>query len=88
MTEFVTRFLVSVIKCFVFQLDVQLKAAFAVVPTNNICGRSLSLKIPVISDELGKDREVFTTSGTYPWLLRIHVSFNLSAPNIQLWTFL
>ena len=45
MTGFVTRFLVSVIKCLVFQLDVQLKAAFAVVPTNNICGRSLSLKI-------------------------------------------
>ncbi len=22
---------------------------------------------PVISDERGKDREVFTTSGTYPW---------------------
>ena len=46
MTGFVTRFLVSVIKCFVFQLDFQLKAAFAVVPTDNICGRSLSLKIP------------------------------------------
>jgi hypothetical protein len=43
---------------------------------------------PVISDELGKDREVFTTSGTYPWSLRLHVSFNLSAPNIQLLTFL
>jgi hypothetical protein len=36
MTGFVTRFLVSVIKCFVFQLDLQLKAAFAVVPTDNM----------------------------------------------------
>jgi hypothetical protein len=45
MTGFVTRFLVFVIKCFVFQLDFQLKATFAVVPTDNICGRSLSLKI-------------------------------------------
>jgi hypothetical protein len=42
---------------------------------------------PVISDELGKDREVFTTSGTYPWSLSLHVSSNLSAPNIQLWMF-
>jgi hypothetical protein len=47
MTGFVTRFLVSVIKCFVFQLDFQLKAAFAVVPTDNICGWSLSLNILV-----------------------------------------
>jgi len=47
MTGIVTRFLVSVIKCFVFQLDFQLKAAFAVVPTDSICGQSLSLKIPV-----------------------------------------
>jgi hypothetical protein len=39
--------LVSVIKCFVFQLDFQFKAAFAIVPTDNICGRSLPLKIPV-----------------------------------------
>jgi hypothetical protein len=67
MTGIVTRFLVSVIKCCVFHLDFQLKATFAVVPTDNICGRSLSLKIsfdmnsiknlvtiPVISDELGK----------------------------------
>ena len=47
MTEFVTRFVVSVIKCFVFQLDFQLKAAFAVVPTDNIYGWSLSLNILV-----------------------------------------
>jgi hypothetical protein len=25
------------------------------------------VKNPLISRELGKDREVFTTSGTYPW---------------------
>jgi hypothetical protein len=47
MTGFVTRFLVSVIKFFVFQLDFQLKAAFAVVPTDNIYGWSLSLNILV-----------------------------------------
>ena len=50
MTGFVTRFLVSVIKCFVFQLDFQLKAAFAVVPTDNIYGWSLSLNISLHYD--------------------------------------
>jgi len=30
--------------------------------------RSVNLVVnPVISHERGKDREVFTTSGTYPW---------------------
>jgi hypothetical protein len=29
------------------------------------------VKNPVISDELGKDREVFTTSGTQPWSLSL-----------------
>jgi hypothetical protein len=34
---------------------------------------------PVISHEWGKDREVFTTSGTYPWSLNLHVSLHLFA---------
>jgi hypothetical protein len=28
---------------------------------------------PVISHERGKDREVFTTSGTYPWSFVTHI---------------
>jgi len=31
---------------------------------------------PVISHERRKDREVFTTSGTYPWLFRTQISYN------------
>ncbi len=34
--------------------------------TSCIC-RVCLVTNPVISHELGKDREVFTTSGTYPW---------------------
>jgi len=31
---------------------------------------------PVISQELGKDWEVFTTSGTYPWSFVTHIFHN------------
>ena len=31
---------------------------------------------PVISRECGKDREVFTTSGTYPWSFVIQIFHN------------
>ena len=31
---------------------------------------------PVISYELGKNREVFTTSGTYSWLFLTHIFHN------------
>ena len=31
---------------------------------------------PVISHELGKDWEVFTTSGTYPWSFVTHIFHN------------
>jgi hypothetical protein len=34
------------------------------------------LKNPVISCEWGKDREVFTTSGTYPWLFVTQIFHN------------
>ena len=35
---------------------------------------------PVISREWGKDREVFTTSGTYPWSFATHI-FHNGQPN-------
>ena len=40
-------------------------------------GRRFDLVInPVISHERGKDREAFTTSGTYPWLFVTQIFHN------------
>jgi hypothetical protein len=43
--------------------------------TNGIRGVNLVTN-PVISHEWGKDREVFTTSGTYPWSLVTQIFHN------------
>jgi len=37
---------------------------------------------PVISHERGKDREVFTTSGTYPWSFVTQI-FHNGQPNVK-----
>jgi hypothetical protein len=36
---------------------------------------------PVISHERGKDRDVFTTSGTYPWSFMTHIFHNNGQPS-------
>jgi hypothetical protein len=48
---------------------------------NSSCSTSGTRRVnlvtsPVISHERGKDREVFTTSGTYPWSFVTHLFHN------------
>jgi len=50
--------------------------------TSGICRVNLVTN-PVISHEWGKDREVCTTSGTYPWLFMTQIFHNLVDPEIK-----
>ena len=53
---------------------------------NSSCSISATRRVnlvtnPVISHEWGKDLEVFTTSGTYPWSFLIHMMYG----SLELW---
>jgi hypothetical protein len=63
------------------------KFLFALGPKNSLGGTACStsdirrvnlVTHPVISHEQGKDREVFTTSGTYPWSFVTQIFVKLS----------
>jgi hypothetical protein len=59
-------------------VESRLSALCAAILTSNGLIDRFSLWLPgwVISHKRGKDREVFTTSGTYPWSFVTHIFHN------------
>ena len=53
---------------------------------NSSCSSSGTRRVNLVSHEWGKDREVFTTSGTYPWSFVTPI-FHIYIYNLEIYPF-